>query len=174
MTQAKLGPLAGVTVLDLSPGRSLRWARESDYETLGQVMFDAVRNGESRYTEKQRAAWTPEPRKGPAWTDRLSPQDVVVAEAGGEILGFMSLAAGGYLDFAFIRPRAQHSGLFRLLLGQIEARALETGATSLWTHASLTAEPAFAALGFEIRKREQVVLGGETFDRCEMEKRLLP
>ncbi len=42
----------------------------------------------------------------------------------------------------------------------------------LWTHASLMAEPAFAKIGFAIRRREQVEIGAETFDRAEMEMRL--
>jgi len=31
------------------------------------------------------------------------------------------------------------------------------------------AEPAFARLGFTIRKRERVRIGDQDFDRCEME-----
>ena len=38
-----------------------------------------------------------------------------------------------------------------------------------WAHASLTAEPAFAALGFLARRREQVTIGGEVLDRFKME-----
>jgi hypothetical protein len=32
------------------------------------------------------------------------------------------------------------------------------------------AEPAFGALGFTVVRREQVTIGAEVFDRCEMEK----
>jgi hypothetical protein len=34
------------------------------------------------------------------------------------------------------------------------------------------AEPAFAKLGFAVRRRERVTIGGQSFDRCEMEMRL--
>ena len=132
-------------------------------------MFDAVRNGPSRYTEEQRAAWTPFPRCGPAWDERLRSQDIILAEAGADILGFMSLAPGGYIDFAYIRPRAQGSGLFRRLYEQLAQRALEGGERRLWVHASLNAEPAFRALGFNVVRRETVFIGPQAFDRCEME-----
>lgn len=137
-------------------------------------MFDAVRNGESRYTEAQRAAWVPAPRSGPDWEARLRRQEILVAEQEGRALGFVSLADGGYVDFAYIRPEAQHSGLFRQLLSRIVERAAAKGEPRLWTHASLMAEPAFERLGFMIRRREQVTIGDQSFDRCEMEMRLGP
>ena len=155
------------------PSRSLRWATADDSDVLADIMFDAVRNGESRYTEMQRAAWVPARRSGPEWVERLRRQDIVLAEEDGRAIGFASLAQGGYVDFAYIRPEAQHTGLFRQLLTQIVKRAIEKGEPRLWTHASLTAEPAFAKLGFTIRKRERVRIGDQDFDRCEMEKSLV-
>jgi putative acetyltransferase len=141
---------------------------------LADIMYDAVRNGESRYTEQQRAAWVPVRRSGERWVARLAAQDVVVAEHDGRAIGFASLAEGGYVDFAYIRPEAQRTGLFRQLLSLIAERAIAKGEHLLWTHASLMAEPAFAELGFTIRGRERVLIGDQTFDRCEMEKLLPP
>jgi putative acetyltransferase len=84
----------------------------------------------------------------------------------------MSLAAGGYVDFAYIRPAAQGSGLFRRMYERIEQRARERGDVLLWVHASPMAQPAFAAVGFAVRHSEAVEIGGETLQRFEMEKRL--
>ncbi len=156
----------------MHPERHFRWATAGDDDLLADIMFDAVRNGESRYTERQRAAWVPERRSGPEWAARLRGQEIIVAEQGGRAVGFVSLAAGGYVDFAYIRPEARHSGLFRQLLERIAERAIAKGETRLWTHASLTAEPAFERLGFTVRRRERVVIGGQGLDRFEMEKRL--
>jgi putative acetyltransferase len=133
-------------------------------------MYDAVRTGRSLYSDRQREAWVPVPRSGSAWNDRLRAQDVALATIGDSILGFMSLTPGGYIDFAHIRPAAQGSGLFRELFDRIVERARVRGQTRLWVHASLMAEPAFGALGFRVVRRERVPLGGEQFDRCEMEK----
>ena len=74
---------------------TLRWATEADFNALADVMFAAVREGESPYTEAQRQAWVPEPRRGCEWRTRLLSQDIIVAEADGRLLGFMSLAEGG-------------------------------------------------------------------------------
>jgi putative acetyltransferase len=154
------------------PPHHFRWANADDSDVLADIMFDAVRNGESRYTEEQRAAWVPARRTGDDWVARLRSQEIVIAEQGGRAVGFVSLAEGGYVDFAYIRPEAQHSGLFRQLLAHVVDRAIEKREPLLWTHASLMAEPAFEKLGFAIRKRERVRIGDQDFDRCEMEKSL--
>jgi putative acetyltransferase len=154
------------------PERHFRWASGRDHSLLADIMFDAVRNGESLYSEAQRSAWVPAPRSGPDWAARLQNQEIIVAEQDGRAVGFVSLADGGYVDFAYIRPEAQHSGLFRQLLSRIVERARAKGEPLLRTHASLMAEPAFERLGFEVRRREQVTIGGQSFDRCEMEMQL--
>ncbi len=157
----------------MHPPRHFRWATADDREVLADIMFDAVRNGESRYSEEQRAAWVPARRTGSEWAARLQRQEIVIAEQDGKAVGFVSLADGGYVDFAYIRPEAQHTGLFRQLLTHIIKRAIEKREPLLWTHASLMAEPAFEKLGFAIRKRERVHIGDQDFDRCEMEKSLV-
>lgn len=153
---------------------TIRRANEFDYPELGEVMFDAVRNGESRYSEGQREAWVPEPRNGAAWSAHLAPQQIVAAEAHGRLADFMSLAPSGYIDFAYIRPEARGSGLFRQLYTEIEQLARQSGKSLLWVHASLMAGPAFEAVGFTITKKEIVEIGDQNFERFEMEKPLGP
>ena len=109
---------------------------------------------------------------GQEWTDRLRTQDIVLAETSGSVLGFMSLATGGYIDFAFIQPEAQHTGLFRQLFELVIEKAGLKGEKLLWVHASLMAEPAFTKLGFAITKREKVAIGEDQFERLEMHRAL--
>ncbi len=151
-----------------------RWAAPADYDALGEVMFDAARNGPSRYDEAQRRAWVGAPRSGDDWSARLAAQQVIIAETGGDILGFMSLAANGYLDFAYIRPGAQGTGLFRKMYDRIESAAIANGEARIWVHASLNAQSAFSAVGFDIIREETVTIGDQALDRFEMEKRLAP
>ncbi len=150
----------------------LRWANSADYDTLGEVMYDAVRNGPSHYSEAQRAAWVPEPRTGVDWSARLAEQQAIIVEEGVRILGFMTLAPNGYIDFAYVRPEAQGSGLFRRFYNKIEERARSQCETRLWTHASLMAEPAFSAMGFNIITAQTIQIGVQSFDRFKMEKYL--
>jgi putative acetyltransferase len=150
---------------------TFRWASREDYDCLGDIIFDAVRNGPSAYTEEQRAAWVPAPRRGTAWNERLATQDIIVVELAGKAVGFMSLVEG-YIDFAYLRPTYRGQGLFRRLLQHIEDRARANSIDCLCAHVSLTAHEAFAASGFEVQHREEVTLGSERLARFSMAKRL--
>lgn len=151
---------------------TLSWATPTDYDDLADIVFDAVRNGPSLYTDAQRAAWVPVRRHGEEWAARLEGQVIAIAHDGNRATGFMSLAPEGYIDFAFIRPDAQGTGLFRRLLAMIEDKARSQNEPRLWTHASLMAEPAFAAMGFTVVERQVVSIGTENFKRAMMEKSL--
>ena len=151
----------------------LNWATPSDATELADVMFDAVRNGPSKYTDAQRAAWVPERRRGAEWELRLAAEDIAVGRDADRIIGFMSIEGGGYIDFAFIRPEAQGSGLFRRLFGMVEARARAANEARLWVHASLMAQPAFAAVGFSVVEHQIVQIGDQQFQRAMMEKPLV-
>lgn len=148
---------------------SYRWATASDYDVLGEVIFDAVRNGPSLYNEAQRSAWVDAPRNGPEWQQRVAAQTIAVAESGGNITGLMSLTQDGYIDFAFIRPAYRGSGIFRKLYSMILELACQQKQPRILVHASLMAQPAFSAVGFEITKEETVQLNGQYLDRFEMQ-----
>ena len=149
---------------------TLGWATPTDTDSLADIVFDAVRNGPSKYTDAQRVAWVPERRGGPEWAARLEGQVIAIAHDDARAVGFMSLAPEGYIDFAYIRPDAQGSGLFRRLFDMIEDKARSRNEPRLWTHASLMAQPAFAAVGFVVVEHEVVQIGDQRFERAKMEK----
>ena len=148
------------------------WATPTDHAELADVMFDAVRNGPSKYTPAQRAAWVPERRRGAEWESRLAAKDIAIGRDRIRILGFMTIEGGGYIDFAFIRPEAQGSGLFRRLFDMVQERARAAHEARLWVHASLMAQPAFAAVGFSITEHQVVQIGDQDLKRAYMEKPL--
>lgn len=148
----------------------LRWATRDDYRDPADVMFEAVRHGPSRYTERQRAAWLPRPHHGAPWDTRLDRQRIVLAHDAISVAGFMSLEPVGYVDFAYIRPASQGRGLFRQLFAWIEQDSIARGNERLWVHASLMAQPAFAAMGFTVVEHEVVQIDGEHLARARMEK----
>ncbi|MFZ5964953.1 GNAT family N-acetyltransferase [Thalassococcus sp. BH17M4-6] len=151
----------------------LRPAMPADFAALGQVMFDAIRTGPCPYSEAQRAAWCPEPPGGDGWDDRLAQQALVmlVEDAAGPA-GFMTLRGDGYIDLAFLLPRARGQGQFRQLFTAVEAKALDLGMAKLETHASLMAEAPFAKMGFAVVTREEVERAGQRLRRAQMRKPL--
>ncbi|TKD52798.1 GNAT family N-acetyltransferase [Sphingomonas baiyangensis] len=164
-TGSSAGPLGGVILSE---------AMHGDYDDIADVMFEAVRSGDSLYSERQRTAWMPHRRSGDDWEARLDRQTVIVARDASRMLGFMSIDPAGYIDFAYIRPEAQRTGLFRRLFERIEQHSRARGDARMWVHASLMAQPAFAALGFEVVEHQAVRIGDESFERAEMEKRRSP
>jgi putative acetyltransferase len=152
---------------------TLTWATPTDHAELADVMFDAVRNGPGKYTDAQRAAWVPERRRGAEWESRLAAKDIAIGRDATRILGFMSIEGGGYIDFAFIRPEAQGSGLFRQLFELVQERARAVQEPRLWVHASLMAQPAFAAVDFSVVEHQIVQIGDQDFKRAMMEKPLV-
>jgi len=140
-------------------------------DALGRIMFRAIHEGPSAYTLAQRTAWCAAPPAGAAWAARLAPMQVRVAEARGAPVGFM-VRDGAYVDFTFVLPDWQGCGVFSALYARIEAEAREAGLHRLWVHASLMAQPAFAARGLHVIRHETVDRNGEVLRRAEMEKRL--
>ncbi|KIC51805.1 GNAT family N-acetyltransferase [Tateyamaria sp. ANG-S1] len=141
-------------------------------DALGRVMFRAIREGPSAYTEAQRAAWCAAPYAGDAWAGKLAAQIVAVAEAQGAPVGFVT-RAGAYVDLAFVLPEWQGRGVFSALCARTEDDARAAGLHRLWVHASLMAQPAFAAKGFVVVQHERDERFGEYLDRAEMEKVLI-
>lgn len=131
-----------------------------------------MRNGPSLYTQAQRVACVPERRSGAEWDARLAGKHIVLARDGDRIIGFMSIERGGYIDFALIRPEAHGTGLFRALFNSVEAHTRAAHEARLWVHASLMAQPAFAAVGFGVTEHQVVQVGDQDLQRACMEKLL--
>ena len=138
---------------------TIRLGEASDWADLALVFHKAVREGAVAYTETQRAAWSPAVKALPDWSLRMTRQNVWVAEADGRAEGFMTLEMNGYLDCAYILPHWQGQGVFRKLYEALEGQACAEGISRLYTHASLHAQPAFGAMGFEVTRPETVNMG---------------
>lgn len=150
----------------------IRWGSEEDAPALARVFYDAVRGGDSPYSQAQRAAWMPAPPDPSAFSGRLRNYHVAVAEVSGRPVGFMAMTDTGYIDLAFILSRHRGSGGFRRLYSLLEERAIEGGVARLTVHASLGAQAAFQRIGFSVIRHETVDPAGETLRRAEMEKAL--
>ncbi len=151
----------------------IRKGTPEDWDALAEVFHAAVHEGAVAYTPEQRAAWSPASKAGPDWSLRLSRQSVVLAETEPHgPIGFMTLELNGYLDCAYILAGYQGKGVFRRLYTILEAAAREGNERRIYTHASLHARPAFAAMGYTVIKPETVAVEDVWLPRFLMEKRL--
>ncbi|UWR22743.1 GNAT family N-acetyltransferase [Sulfitobacter sp. S190] len=140
---------------------------------MGQVMYDAIHAEPSPYTEAERRAWLAKPPAAAEWHARLARQSVWYASDAEGPAGFMTLE-GSYLDFAYVVARGRGTGVFRALYRCVEDHARRGGQPAIRTHASLMAQPAFAAVGFAVLRHEAVPRAGQFLRRAEMEKKLEP
>ncbi|MEO0764692.1 MAG: GNAT family N-acetyltransferase [Pseudomonadota bacterium] len=148
----------------------IRLMHAHEAQALGMVMWSAIHDGASLYTRAQRRAWLPAPHQSPEWAAKLAGQTVWVACRGDGPLGVMTLAEQGYVDLAYVHADAQGQGVFSALQKTLEREARARSLPRLWTHASLMAQPAFAARGFHVIAHEKVERAGQTLARAEMEK----
>lgn len=148
---------------------AIRAYHRDDAEPLYDIFVEAIHDGASaHYSLAQRQAWAPDTDMPDKWPGRLATLNVWVAEADGEIAGFMAATPQGYIDFAFLRPRWMGRSVAQALYDVILERARSADLTRMTTHASLMARPFFARQGWQVDKMEIVDRNGEQLKRFAM------
>lgn len=152
---------------------TIRRFRDGEAGALHQVFFKTVREGTGEfYSEVQRRAWAANSRMPTRWIKRLADQFTVVATIEGRIVGFMSMAANGYVDLAYVLPHHKGLGIGSRLYEEIEAEARNRALTILTTEASHLARPFFKRQGWTEVAKQQVERLGITLENFRMEKLL--
>lgn len=100
----------------------------------------------------------------------------LIAELDGRVAGIGALVVErSELRACYVAPHAARRGCGSAIVREIERRALERGLTHLELAASLNAEPFYAAHGYEVGERSEVVLrNGHRMPAVWMKKRLIP
>lgn len=137
-------------------------------ETL-RLFYETVRSVCAEdYTEAQISAWA-SPRGVREWTDSFFAEGrrALVAEEGGEIVGFADMTQDGYFDRLYVHKNFQRRGIAAAL-----ADALEEGcaASSFTVHASVTARGFFEKRGYVLVRENIVERGGEKLFNYYMRK----
>ncbi len=115
-------------------------------------------------------AWAPDPPDPEAWHGRMSGRHTLVAESGGEVVGFIEIEEDGHLDMLYRRWDFVGRGVGTLLCAAVEERAGEIGRERIFTEASITARPFFGQQGFRVVRRNTVVRRGVELANFSMEK----
>ncbi|MEO9897341.1 MAG: GNAT family N-acetyltransferase [Paracoccaceae bacterium] len=136
-------------------------AQRSDANHLARIMFDAVRDGATLYSVAERRAWVPHQKGAKDFAKIIRSHEVWVARSVQGPVGFIGLKPDGYVNLIFILRHARGKGVFGRLLSCVDNRARTV-------HASLHAEPAFAAHGFQVVHRELVPRLGQLLRRAYM------
>lgn len=151
----------------------IRRLAEGDADAIAGVFFESVRYGAcSDYDDAQRNAWAPAPPEDNSRRDRLKGQHGFVAEQDGAIIGFMTLQADGYIDFAYVAPDHIGQGIAKQLYDRTTAEARETGVQRLYSEASYPARRFFERQGWSVVKEQTATRRDVSMTNFLMEKYL--
>ena len=145
----------------------------SDAPAISRLFFETVRGVNlGDYSLEQVQAWAPAPPDPGAWHVRMSGRHTLVAERGGEVVGFAELEEEGHLDMFYCRKDAVRRGVGSRLYGAVEERAGGIGLARIFTEASITARPFFERQGFRVVQQNDLVVRGVGMTNFSMEKAL--
>ncbi|MGE0350097.1 GNAT family N-acetyltransferase [Hydrogenophaga sp.] len=140
---------------------------------LYRVHHGAVHRVASRdYTPEQLSAWAPPEPDHEAWTIKMRTLRPFVAEVDGLIAGYADVQASGYIVHFFVSADFPRQGVGRMLMDRIHEQATHLGIAELVSDVSRTAQPFFAAFGFEVVEHRFAVRRGVTIPNALMRKAL--
>lgn len=126
------------------------------------------------YSEEQVRAWAPGLPDPEEWHARMADRRTLVAEEGGEVVGFAELEEDGHLDMLYVRGDSVGRGVGRRLYRAVEREARGRGLGQIFTEASVTARPFFERRGFHMVRERTIVRRGVELTNFAMEKPLRP
>jgi putative acetyltransferase len=148
-----------------------------DLDCVLAVRRDSIRNIAARdYTPDQILAWAPDKEDRDALATRFAGTLSWVAARNArdndDLLGFINLDKGGYLDCLYIHSKHQGRGIATALLQKLEAAARDQRLSLLFSNVSITARPFFEGRGFKVVAAQKVTIRNQAYDNFRMEKRL--
>jgi putative acetyltransferase len=143
---------------------TIRPFQAKDRAATALVYYRAVREGAAGfYTAEQCAHWAPSPEPDDAKPSKLLDQWAWVAEEGGQITGFMSLAHDGLLDMAFVLPEVMGKGTADALYDVLIAKAHAEGLPRLTVDASVYSHGFLKKRGWHVTWQGDRVYDGVAF-----------
>ena len=125
------------------------------------------------YTKEEVEDWASCGDSVEHWKELLAENDYVGALDGqGNIIGFSSMNAEGYLHSMFVHKDWQGKGVATLLLSEVEKMARGYGVHKICVEVSITARPFFEKLGYRVVKEQKARANRLWLTNYVMEKTL--
>ena len=153
--------------------RGIRDYEAGDAPEIVRLFFETVRSvTRANYSDEQLEAWAPGVPDPEEWHARMAGRRTLVAEEGGEVIGFVELEYDGRLDMLYVRKDAVGRGVGRRLYEAVEREARGQGLGWIFTEASITARPFFEQQGFRVVREQMGSRRGVSMTNFVMEKEL--
>ena len=135
----------------------LRPATVADIRELRRLFQDTVLTVNAKdYTPEEVKDWASCGDSMEHWKELLLKNSYIAAlDNWGNIIGFSSMNADGYLHSMFIHKDWQRKGIASALLSEMESYAGGRGAGEIISEVSITARPFFERQGYTVRKEQR-------------------
>jgi len=152
------------------PNPSLRSYKSADLESLAEIRFAAIEELTIDDDEGQRQAWALMADDDEAFAHTLEKGLTLIAEVGGEPVGFVTLREGGAIDQLYAHPAVARTGVTTALCEAIERQAAAHGMFTVVANVSDTAKPLFDARGYRPERRQTIEIEGQWLGNTHMRK----
>ncbi|MHA7830073.1 MAG: GNAT family N-acetyltransferase [Flagellimonas sp.] len=156
----------------------IRKGEISDLIELQKLFLDTITEiCKADYNDNQVEAWISDTKSNTnrqRWVDTLTKQFVLVAQIDNEIIGFIALDNGNYIDFLYVHKNHQRQGIADSLYKKVENEARRQKQTILTANVSKTARPFFEKVGFEVVKKQTVVRQNVELMNFKMKNEIKP
>ena len=135
----------------------IRPLTELDIPEMRELFRTTVLTVNSKdYTKEKVADWASCGDSVAHWKELLAKNDYIGALDGqGNIIGFSSMNADGYLHSMFVHKDWQGKGVATLLLSEVEKIAREYDVHKISVEVSITARPFFEKRGYKVLKEQK-------------------
>ncbi len=139
----------------------IRRATERDIPLLADLFTASVHGlAAGSYDKAQLDAWAPVPPDLEQWRARLASLETLVAEREGYPAGFIAFRNDGYIALLYTAPAHARSGVATALYGEAVSLLRGRGVRTLFTEASIEAQPFFERMGFRLVEEQRVERNG--------------
>lgn len=125
----------------------IRAACEGDADAISEVILSSLRDTNAKDYPREVIERLEKNFTSSAVLDSIGRRRVLVAASGRRIVGTASLDRN-VVRTVFVAPGAQGRGVGKMLMGEIERKARDSGVTTLIVQSSVTAQSFYAKLGF--------------------------
>lgn len=147
----------------------IRPFQPADADMLRQVFYQSVHFGTTReYTEQQRNVWAPLDYDKAQWQTHMVTLNPFVIEYQQQIIGYADLQPSGLIDHFYILPQFHRQGFGKNAMEHIFKHARTQNIPYLFSFVSLTAQPFFLKMKFQVEKVQQIDCGGVLLTNARM------
>jgi putative acetyltransferase len=141
---------------------NIRAYSKRDAQQITELFHESVHAiSDELYTSNEKEAWAPTPPDYETWEKRLEKKQPLVGLLDNRVVGFIELEIDGHIDCFYVHNKYQNCGIGSSLLEKVIQVANKNGLNSLYTEASIVAEPIFKKFGFVRQRRNRVKLNGQ-------------